>query len=102
MKKLLSVVSSLMVIGTGSFCFADTYQEGKTAFEHKNYSEAVVAFTKACGSGNSKGCFTLGTMYEKGEGVGENKYKAAALYTQACRGGEALGCANMALTCDTP
>ena len=102
MKKVAGIVSLLMVAGVISSCFADTYQEGKTALAQHNYSKAMEAFTKACDSGNFKGCFQLGALYENGEGVGKNTYTAATLYTQACRGGEPLGCSNMGLKYDTP
>jgi TPR repeat protein len=102
MKKILSAVTLLMAVGIGSACSADAYQEAKVALNNKNYSEAVTMFAKACDNGSAKGCFDLGTLYENGIGVAQNKYQAAALYTQACRGGEASGCSNMGLKYDTP
>jgi hypothetical protein len=91
-----------MVAGMTTVCFADALNEGKTALEQKKYSDAITSFTKACDEGNAKGCVNLGAMYEHGEGVAQNKYKASSLYAQACRAKEALGCSNMALTYDTP
>lgn len=102
MQKLLKSVSFVLVAGIVPSCFADAYHEGKTAFQNKEYSEAAAQFGKACDDGNPKGCFDLGTMYENGNGVAQNKYKAVALYAQACRGGDAHGCGNLALTYDTP
>ena len=102
MMKLCRAVLSLTTMGIVSSCFADAYQDGTKALENKIYSEAVVQFEKACDNGNAKGCFHLGTLYEKGDGVVQNKYKAVSLYTQACHGGEADGCSNIALMYDTP
>jgi hypothetical protein len=68
----------------------------------KMYTEAAIQFEKACENGNAKGCLALGTLYEKGDGVVQNKYKAVSLYTQACNGGERHGCSNIALMYDTP
>lgn len=102
MTKLFSSVMAFMVAGVVSTCFADTYGDGKRALENGIYCEAATQFVKACDSGNAQGCFHLAALYEKGEGVVQNKYKAAALYTQACNGGEAHGCSNMCLMYDTP
>ncbi|MDD2369221.1 MAG: hypothetical protein PHQ90_07965 [Sulfuricurvum sp.] len=102
MKKVLKIVSSLMVAGVISSCYADSYTDGKKAFEEKMYSKSVEAFTQACSENNFKGCYELGKMYENGMGVAQNKYEAGTLYAQACRGGESLGCSNMTLSYDTP
>lgn len=102
MKNVSKMLMGMVFVGTFSTCFADALQEGKTALENKMYDKAAALLEKSCASGNPQGCFTLGSLYEKGDGVAQNKYKAVALYTQACRGGEALGCSNMAMTYDTP
>ncbi|WP_310440638.1 hypothetical protein [Sulfuricurvum sp.] len=98
MKKSMGFIITAVV----SVCFADTLDEGKIALEQKRYFDAVEAFTKACESGNGIGCYNLGVMYEKGEGIAQNKYKASTLYTQACRANVGLGCSSMALSYDTP
>lgn len=102
MKKLSQIMVCLVVLGSVSTSFADAYQDGENAAKNKSYSDAVALFEKACNNGNAQGCFQLGTLYEKGEGVVQNKYKAVALYAQACNGGESHGCSNMAMTYDTP
>jgi len=102
MKKIFGLASLLMVAGITTTSFADALSEGKIALEQKKYSDAITLFTKACDEGNAKGCLNLGSMYEYGEGIAQNKYKASSLYAQACRAHEALGCSNMALTYDTP
>lgn len=100
MKKLFNTVVPVMVMG--SSCFADPFLDGQKALDNKMYSEAAVQFEKACDSGNPKGCFHLAALYEKGDGVVQNKYKAVSLYTQACNGGETHGCGNISLMYDTP
>ncbi len=102
MKKILSLASLLMIAGITITCYADALSEGNKALEQKNYSDAITSFTKACDNGNGKGCFNLGAMYENGEGVAQNKYKASTFYAQACRAKEILGCSNMSLKYDTP
>ena len=102
MKNVSTLVLGVLFVGSVSSCFGDTLAEGKSALENKMYDKAAALLEKSCEAGNPQGCFTLGSLYEKGDGVAQNKYKAVALYTQACRGGEALGCSNMAMTYDTP
>ncbi len=102
MIKLSKVIAPIMVFGMVSSCYADVYQDGKTAYEQKRYFDAVSAYTKSCERGNPKGCLQVASMYENGEGIAQNKYLAASFYTQACRGGESLGCGNMSLMYDTP
>jgi len=97
MKKSLSVVLMLMVVGTGSFCFAEGYDGTK-----KYDKEDTEQLKKRCDGGDAEGCFILGKRYEEGNGVGQDKYRAATLYTQACNGGNGYGCSNMALRYDTP
>lgn len=92
----------MAVLGGITSCFADAYQDGENALKNNVYSDAAVLFEKACDSGNAKGCFQLGALYEQGAGVVQNKYKAVTLYAQACNGGESHGCSNMAMTYDTP
>lgn len=94
--------TGLVIAAVASVCFADAIDEGKMALEHKRYFDAAEAFRKACESGNGAGCYNLGVMYEKGEGIAQNKYKASTLYAEACRAHVALGCSNMALSYDTP
>lgn len=91
-----------MVIGVVTSCFADAYEDAQHSLDTKMYSEAAAQFEKACDGGNPKGCFQLGALYEKGDGVVQNRYKAVSLYTQACTGGEKHGCSNLALMYDTP
>lgn len=97
MKRVL-VTAVLM----GNIVFADALEEGKKAFEHHDYLKAVERFGASCEGGNAKGCFELGKLYENGEGVAQNRYRASGLYAQACHGGEALGCSRMGLGFDTP
>ena len=102
MIKLHSGIVLYMVVGILTACLADTYQDGKNSLKNQFYTKAVVLFEQACNEGNAKGCFELGALYEKGNGVGQNKYQAVSLYTQACGGGDTYGCSNMAMMYDTP
>ena len=50
---------------------------------------------KQCQKGNAPACVLLGIMYDNGEGVKQDSFKAAELYRQACDGKNALGCFNL-------
>ena len=43
------------------------------------------------------GCYNLGTMYDAGKGVRQDKVKAKELYGKACDGGHIEGCFNLGL-----
>lgn len=47
---------------------------------------------KACDGGDMSGCFNLGAMYDNGEGVKQDDFKAVKLYTKACDSGVIRGC----------
>lgn len=66
-------------------------QQGVEAYKKGKYQKAVELFQKACERGNALGCGNLGVMYDKGEGVKQNKFKAVELFTQACEEGK-IGC----------
>ena len=98
----MKTLVGLIVAATATVCFADALNDGKMALDQKRYGDAAGAFNQSCEQGNANGCLNLAMMYEKGEGIAQNKYKASTLYAQACRAKEPLGCANMALSYDTP
>ena len=52
---------------------------------------------KACTGGNAEGCFNLGLMYVKGQGVKQDYFKAKDLFGKACDGGVTNGCKNYAI-----
>jgi TPR repeat protein len=67
---------TILLLGTYIHLNAFTFEENK----------------KACDAGNAKGCLLLAFMYEDGQGVRQDYFKAAKLYTKACDAGEAKGC----------
>lgn len=52
---------------------------------------------KSCDGEDNEGCFNLGVIYEKGEGVEKNYQKALDFYDRACDLGNNLGCKNYIL-----
>lgn len=97
MKKKASILVIVNVVA-----FAAPIEEGKMALKYYDYIKAAEAFERSCVEGNAQGCFELGQLYENGQGIAQNKYRASTLYAQACRGGEPLGCSHMGLSSDAP
>jgi hypothetical protein len=91
LKKILIV---LLLAGLG---YANDIDKGVEALGKKDFKTALKLFTKACDSGNALGCYNLGVMYEKGEGVQQDSFKAVELYTKVCDSGNAFGCYNLGL-----
>ncbi|MBP3221969.1 MAG: sel1 repeat family protein, partial [Neisseriaceae bacterium] len=78
----------------------DLLNQGVNAYEQGNYTQAAKLFEQACHGGNAKGCYNLGVLYDKGQGVKQNYAQAAKLFEQACHGGDAQGCFNLGVSYD--
>jgi TPR repeat protein len=48
---------------------------------------------QACTGGEAQGCFNLGLLYARGQGVPKDECRAATLFEQACRAGMSEACA---------
>lgn len=76
----------------GSICFKDGYFHYRRSYANKNDKNkhkygynAIKSWEKSCELKYSDGCFVLGRLYEYGEGVQQNLYKADELYNKACK-----------------
>jgi hypothetical protein len=79
---------------------ANDLEKGLEAISEGNFPKAKTYLQKACDEGNTKGCFGLGLMHYRGDGVEQNYSQAAMLYRKACDGGEVGGCFNLATMYD--
>ena len=102
MKKFIVLLVCAVVLLVGdksgtqsSFGAEKTYEQGRAFYNNKEYDKAFESFKKACDSGNMRGCFNLGIMYEEGNGVEKDFSKAAELFKKACDGGEMNGCRSL-------
>ena len=107
MKKVLVLLVCAVVLLVGyivldrsgielpSFGAKNDYEQGIAFYNNKEYDKAFEPFKKACDSGNMRGCFNLGIMYDNGNGVEKNEQKAVELYKKACDGGNMDGCRNL-------
>ncbi len=53
---------------------------------------------QACDVGDGAGCYNLGLLYYKGEGVKQSYSKAADYYRKACDLGYGVGCYNLGIS----
>ena len=70
----------------------DSFNRGEELIKENRYGDAVPLMTTACDKGNADGCAALGLMYQNGQGVARDDFKATSLYHKACDGGNARGC----------
>src|SRR4051812_46767360 len=56
---------------------------------------ALALYEKACNAGPASGCYELGILYVKGQGVTADPPHANQLFEQACHGGSAAACAEL-------
>jgi len=57
-----------------------------------NPAKAEYFLSRACASGYSEGCVSLGYAYDKGLGVKQDAPTSAGFYQKACTGGNVTGC----------
>ena len=91
MKRILVLLVVLFSIGFSK----DLTELGDEAYDKGDYQKAAELYQKACDSGETMGCFTLGFLYLNGQGVKQDYQKATELYQKACDGGDAKGCFNL-------
>ena len=78
----------------------DLFNQGVNAANKGNYAQAAKLFEQACHGGIAEGCFNLGNLYAKGQGVKQDYEKATKLFEQACHGGDERGCYNLGVLYD--
>ena len=71
------------------------WQEGRAAYEAKDYETAVKLYKEAAEQGNEKAQFNLARCYAKGEGVEKDRGEAAKWMRQSAEQGFALAQNNL-------
>jgi serine/threonine protein kinase len=71
------------------------YDQGKTAYDHKDYTHARTFFTQACEGNELRGCNYLGFIYAKGLGIPADEEAAGKIYQKACDQGSLTSCASL-------
>lgn len=60
-------------------------------------AQAAPALEAACEAGQAVACRSLGSLYDGGFGIKQDKARAAAAYDRGCRGGDKVSCARFAV-----
>jgi len=71
------------------------YEQGKSAFDNKDYTQARTHFTQACDGGELKACNYLGYLYAQGLGGSQDSETARKIYQYACEQENLASCASL-------
>jgi eukaryotic-like serine/threonine-protein kinase len=71
------------------------YDQGKSAYDHKQYAEARPLFAQACDGGEMRACNYLGYLYAQGLGGARDSEKARTIYQRACEQANLASCASL-------
>jgi TPR repeat protein len=58
----------------------------------QDFEEAANLYRRACNRRHAEGCYSLGVLYQNGEGVPRQPALAASLFRRACRLGYEEAC----------
>ena len=61
------------------------FAEGKGVENSEGIAFGLYVIRKICGAGDQRGCFGMGTLYERGRGIKKDGDKAVDLYQQSLR-----------------
>lgn len=87
MRRILYAVILVMACATGAA--AGSYEDAKFIYDQYDYTKAARLFRPLAEQGDAKAQFTLGMMYEKGQGTRRNYQTAMKYYRQAAEQGHA-------------
>ena len=80
-------LSSFAITLSFSVCANDAFFKGVSALEESDTKSAITHFKQAASEGHDIAPYTLGVLYEKGEGVKQDFYKAKTWYSKAAAKG---------------
>jgi serine/threonine-protein kinase len=74
------------------------YDQGKSAYDRKDYTHARTLFIQACNSNELRACNYLGYLYAQGLGGSQSVQSAQDVYQKACDQGNMSSCASLGTT----
>lgn len=86
------MISSIFILI--NLAFGGDFEDGIKAFKSGDYKKAFDFYKKSCDGRNAFGCFNLGLIYDNGQGVKKDKYRAKQFYGKACMLKDKLSCKN--------
>ena len=97
MKKLPLCLTAVICFSVLNVATADPVTDCGTRMDGEQYREALPFCQKACNWNDGLGCFAVGLLYEKGEGVRQDYQQAKKYYEKACNLNILDGCRNFGL-----
>ncbi len=94
MKKLPLCLTAVICFSVLNVATADPVTDCGTRMDGEQYREALPFCQKACNWNDGLGCFAVGLLYEKGEGVRQDYQQAKEYYAKACNLNFGAGCSN--------
>jgi hypothetical protein len=73
------------------------YDQGKAAYDHKDYTKARALFAQACDGDELNACNYLGYIYANGLGIPPDAVTARKIYQKSCDGGHPRGCIGLGI-----
>lgn len=80
-------VGLLLLVLLPTYAFAQSFADGKAAYEAKDYKTALKILKPLAEQGDSQAQVTLGVMYDYGQGVAKNPEEAMNWYIKAAKQG---------------
>ena len=97
MLKLLASLFLIITLGMAQGANAGPLEDGEAALSRGDYATALSLFRPLAAQGNAKAQFTLGYMYDNGEGVVQDHKEAVKWYRLAAAQGYAQAQNNLGL-----
>lgn len=88
MKKIIIALCSGLIAASASATSALTFEDGKIAFEERQYQQAYDVWLKLAESGDHKAQNNLGGLYATGRGVIQDEQKALIWISRAAEQGD--------------
>ena len=89
MKHKLLATFLLMALLISSLAYSSDFKKGFDAFQKEDFQQAYQIFRSLANQGDALAQFTLGFMYETGQGVPQNDVEAVRWYRSAAEQGVA-------------
>jgi TonB family protein len=87
MKNMRHLLLALIIVSSSPSAWSADLDEGKRAYESKNYALALLELRPLAESGDAEAEALLGAMYLQGNGMDKNESEAVAWYSKAAAHG---------------
>jgi len=100
MRNLIKTFLLIMMLSVSHAAIAGDYEDGLAAWEKQDFATALRLWTPLAEKGDANAQFSLGALYNHGQGVAQDYKTAVKWYTLAAEQGKASAQYNIALMYD--